>query len=51
MTVESPIRFFPMMDRDAEAYFFTLLRTTFGLAAIIIDDRYTRYFVGHDGKE
>jgi hypothetical protein len=40
-----------MMDRDAQAYFFTLLRATFGLAAIIIDDRYTRYFVGHDGKE
>jgi hypothetical protein len=40
-----------MIDGDAHAYFFTLLRATFGLAAIVIDDRYTRYLVCHGGKE
>ena len=54
MTCREPIRFFFLLPDDSDAswaYFFTLLRATLRFAAIVIDDRYTRDFVRHDGKE
>ena len=39
------------MRRGSSTHFFALLCTTFGLAAIVIDDRYTCDLIGHGSGE
>ena len=39
------------MQRERDTYLFALLRAALGFAAIVIDDRYARDLVCHDGEK